>query len=406
MSANKTYLRFPASQRIEHLLLFLSFTLLAITGLPQKFPTSPISAVVISVFGGIELARIIHRVAAVVFLLETIYHVILIGYKLYIQRVKATMLPGVKDLKDGIQSFGYNFGLSKDRPKMGRYSFAEKAEYWALIWGGLVMAITGFMLWNPIATSTILPGQFIPAAKAAHGGEAILAVLAIIVWHFYGVHIKSWNWSMIKGTVTKHEMEEEHALELEEIESGKDKAPEHSKAVDKKRKMIFFPIAAVLAVALVVGLYSFVTLEVTALDTLPPPEAEQEIFSPREATPTQPALEAGESESSEAGSGTSTEATEAAPAEAAPVGADSWNNGIGALFESKCAACHGAAGGLSLKTFADAMKGGEGGPAIVPGDPDGSKVVTIQKPGDHPGMFSSEELNRVIEWIRAGGPEK
>jgi formate dehydrogenase gamma subunit len=392
MSSKKTYLRFPVSQRIEHLLLILSFTILAVTGLPQKFPASPISPAIISMFGGIELARIIHRVAAIVLLLETIYHVVLAGHKLYIQRVKATMLPGIKDARDGIQAFAYNLGFKKERPKMGRYSFAEKMEYWALIWGTFIMVITGFMLWNPIATAEILPGQFIPAAKAAHGGEAILAVLAIIIWHFYGVHIKTWNWSMIKGTISRHEMEEEHALELKEIESGKRKSPRRSKAADKKRKTIFYPIAAVLSVALLAAVYWFVSLEVSALETLPPASPQREAFSPRAADEALPAGDPDES------AGTESMQSEPIPSDGS---GSTWNTGIGRLFEAKCAPCHGAAGGVSLASYPDTMESG----SVKPGDPDGSSVITVQLPGDHMGMFSEEELSRVVEWIRSGAPE-
>lgn len=418
MSAHKTYMRFPVNQRIEHLLLLLSFTILAITGLPQKFPTSGVSAVIVSVLGGIELVRIIHRVAAVVFLIETIYHIILIGYKLYVKRLEATMLPGVKDAKDAIQSFGYNFGIAKNRPKMGRYSFAEKAEYWALIWGGAVMAITGFMLWNPIATAQILPGQFIPAAKAAHGGEAILAVLAIIVWHFYGVHIKTWNWSMIKGTLTRHEMEDEHALELEAIEDDTINT-RHAEVVNKKRRTIYFPIAAVLTLMLIFGVYWFVTLEISAITTLPPAEENVQIFSPRTATPTatKPAPTATaepaqplESDESSSESSESSEAAESVqttqPEQASGSSALTWDASVGSLFDQKCGNCHGAAGGLSVATYADIMKGGSSGAAIKPGDPDASSLVTFQKKGGHMGQFSAEELNIVIEWINAGALEK
>ena len=35
-----------------------------------------------------------------------------------------------------------------------------------MLWGPAVMGLTGFILWNPIAAAKILPGQFIPAAKA------------------------------------------------------------------------------------------------------------------------------------------------------------------------------------------------------------------------------------------------
>jgi cytochrome b subunit of formate dehydrogenase len=93
------------------------------------------------------------------------------------------MLPVFKDAVDGIQALLYNLGIGKKFPQMGRYNFEEKLEYWAVVWGAAVMGLSGFMMWNPLMTLKILPGEAIPAAKAAHGGEAILAVAAIIIWH-------------------------------------------------------------------------------------------------------------------------------------------------------------------------------------------------------------------------------
>ena len=99
---------------------------------------------------------------------------------------------------------------------MGRFTFEEKVEYWSLLWGTVIMVATGFALWNPIATARFLPGQWIPAALAAHGGEALLAVLAIVVWHGYGVHLRHFNRSMFTGSLSEAEMRQEHPLELEE----------------------------------------------------------------------------------------------------------------------------------------------------------------------------------------------
>ena len=189
-TTTKFYLRFDVLQRIEHWVLVASFTTLAVTGLVQKFALFPLSPIIVRLLGGIESVRIIHRVAATVFLIEAIYHLISIGYKLYVEKKSASMLPGIKDLQDAFQTLAFNLGLAKERPKMGRYNFIEKAEYWALVWGLVIMALTGFMLWNPIATTRWLPGEVVPAAKAAHGAEAVLAVLAIMLWHFYHVHIR------------------------------------------------------------------------------------------------------------------------------------------------------------------------------------------------------------------------
>ena len=89
-----------------------------------------------------------------ILLAVTIYHFVAVAYRIYVKRVAMTMLPGWQDVKDALQTLGHNIGLFKMAPKMGRYTFGEKVEYWAVIWGTVIMAITGFMLWNPIATTS------------------------------------------------------------------------------------------------------------------------------------------------------------------------------------------------------------------------------------------------------------
>jgi cytochrome b subunit of formate dehydrogenase len=276
------YVRFTLSQRIEHILLLLSFTILSITGVPQLFVGQDWAVALINGMGGIEFIRIVHRVAAVVLMLETIYHGGVVTYKVFVTRVRLTMLPTWKDVTDGIQSLGYNLGLAKTRPAMGRYNFGEKLEYWAVIWGTVIMVITGFMLWNPIATTNFLPGQVIPAAKAAHGGEALLAVLSIVTWHMYHVHVRTFNRSMFTGRLPLHEMEEEHGLELAELRAGITEPP-IDPAVLRRRQRAFFPIAVLISVTLLTGLYFFVTYEQTAITTVPRQETES--FVPATTTP-------------------------------------------------------------------------------------------------------------------------
>jgi cytochrome b subunit of formate dehydrogenase len=384
MSEKKTYLRFPVAQRIEHLVLVLSFGLLALTGIIQKFPLNPVCDWLLAALGGVEAVRIIHRVAATVMMVQTAYHVILVGYKLYVQRVKWTMLPGIKDARDGIEAFLFNLGLSKHHPRMGRYNFAEKAEYWAMIWGTLIMGVTGFMLWNPIFTAKILPGQFIPAAKAAHGAEAILAILAIFVWHFYSVHLKKLNLSMLNGKLTQEEMEEEHGQELAEIEEGKVHQPNPES--ERKRLRIFIPVATVFTLLMGVGIVVFLTMERTSIETLPPVQENLTIYVPQTATPFPTAMP-----------------TSIATPE--PAGALTWDAGVADLFKNRCAACHGAAGGFNAASYADVMKGASSGAVILPGDAKGSPLVIILS-AQHPGLFEPNELEKIKTWIAAGAPEK
>lgn len=268
------YRRFDTWQRIDHIVLLTSFTVLGITGIPQMFSVHPWATWAILAMGGIETVRIVHRVAATILMLGAIYHGGVMTYKVFVRRVRLTMLPGWQDVKDAFQAFAYNLGLNKHEPRMGQYNFAEKAEYWAVIWGTVVMIITGFMLWNPITTTLFLPGEIIPAAKAAHGGEALLAVLSIITWHFYHVHVKRFNKSMFTGYLSRGEMEEEHAAELALIESGWRELPPDPVAI-RRRTRIFVPMAIVISTTLLVSLYIFVTHEHTAIRTIEPPATEQ-----------------------------------------------------------------------------------------------------------------------------------
>jgi formate dehydrogenase gamma subunit len=281
---SKHYQRFSLAQRILHLVMATCFITLATTGLVQKFPLSPISQFIVGSLGGIENMRTIHHAAAIVFMLGVFYHLLTLGYDLYVKRTRMSMLPGLQDVKDGLQAFLYNIGLAKYRPQMGRFTFEEKAEYWAFAFGTVVMITTGFFMWNPIATTQFLPGQVIPAGKAAHGAEAILAVLAILVWHFYGVFVKFFNRSMFTGKLSEEEMLEEHPLELADIKAGKAQ-PSVDPVQLKKRQMIYYPIAAVLALALLFGVYSFATTEKTVITTVPPLDVGGPVYLPQTPTP-------------------------------------------------------------------------------------------------------------------------
>jgi len=377
----KKYERFNIARRLEHILLLLSFSTLAITGLIQKYALNSVSIAMISFLGGIEMVRIIHRIAAVIFFLEGVYHFVLIFYLVYVQRKEASMMPGVKDIFDAINSLLHNIGVKKEPPKMPRYNYTEKMEYLAMIWGYFLMGLTGFMLWNPILTTRIFPGEIVPAAKVAHGLEAVLAVLAIILWHFYNVHIKHWNWSMFKGHLTHHEMVEEHGAELEKIEAGVPE-PEVDPVAFQKRMKIFTPISIVFSVVMVAFVIFLANYEETAITTVPRVYADVEVFVPRTPTPFP---------------------TQAPSPTPDSLVANTWDGGIGILFDQKCGLCHGESGGLSVKTYSGIIQGGDSGMAIVPGRPEESLLLQILEPSNqHPGQFTEEELERVRIWIVNG----
>jgi cytochrome b subunit of formate dehydrogenase len=266
-----TYERFTRSDRVQHAVMLASFLVLTVTGLPQKFIylNNRYLDDLIDLLGGLEAVRLVHRGAATVLMLVTVYHLLAAAHRVLVRRVSLSMLPRYQDVVDGLQTVRYNLGLAKERPRTDRYTWEEKVEYWSLIWGTVVMVATGFMLWNPVATARFLPGQWIPAAQVIHGGEALLAILAVLVWHFYSVHLRSFNRAMFTGQMTEPEMEHEHPLELERIKAGA-AHPAPDPAALAKRQRVFLPVAGVVAALLLAGIYWFVTFEQTAITTLPP----------------------------------------------------------------------------------------------------------------------------------------
>jgi len=401
-----TYTRFSLARRFEHLVMLLSFTTLGLTGLPQKYPLSGVSLAIVDFFGGIDHLRSIHHGAAIILMFGTAYHIIVAGYKVFVLRRRMSMLPTLQDVKDGWQALMYNLGVAETAPQMGRYTFEEKMEYWAFVWGTIIMGATGFLMWNPITSTKFLPGQWIPAAKAAHGGEALLAVLAIIIWHFYGVHIKNFNKSMWTGKITEEEMLHEHPLEMADIKAGlaEQAIPP---AVLRRRQMVYYPIAGVLTIVMLAGILGFINSEQTALTTVVPPQDQVEVFVPQTPTPL-PTLAPTATPLPSPTPRPATATAEGATAEpSTPPSGPTWDEDVAPILAPKCLTCHGPAamGGLNLSSYTDMLQGGKDGPVVVPGSPSDSLLINIQEAGGHPGQLTPEELEVVQAWIEAGAVE-
>lgn len=218
------YERFNANERLQHLIILISFTVLLITGFSLMLPYSVWTQVVVTLSGGFYWRGIIHRLAAVVFIVACLYHLLSIIFTKRGQEEIRELLPSFKDFFDLLHMLKYFIGLEKERARFGRFSFGEKAEYWAMAWGSIVMIITGILLWASTQTIGLFSKLGFDIAKVVHGYEAILAALALIVWHFYNVHLnpedfpfKNTIW--LDGKISRERMEKEHPLELEKLES-------------------------------------------------------------------------------------------------------------------------------------------------------------------------------------------
>jgi cytochrome b subunit of formate dehydrogenase len=162
-----------------------------------------------------------HRIAGVVLIAAGLYHLIYVAAAREGRRLLRDMAPVPKDAANALGAMRYHLGLGGARPRFGRFSYAEKAEYWALVWGTILMALTGVMLWAKVWVGNLLARWWIDVATSVHFYEAILATLAILVWHFYQVFFDAdvypMNWAWWNGKMPLKHYREEHALDSETI---------------------------------------------------------------------------------------------------------------------------------------------------------------------------------------------
>jgi len=212
--AHRLVTRMTTNQRLQHVFLFSSFIVLVITGFALKYPTSWFA----ELLGlGEHLRSIIHRVAGVVLIATSIYHLIYIVVTRDGRRLLRDFIPVPRDATDVVGTLLYYLGLKPHKPEFARFTYAEKAEYWALVWGMFVMAGTGVMLWAKVFFGDLLPRWWLDVATAIHFYEAVLATLAIVVWHFYQVFLDPdvypMNWAWWDGKMSFEHYQEEHGLD-------------------------------------------------------------------------------------------------------------------------------------------------------------------------------------------------
>ena len=212
--------RLTVNQRVQHWLLLTSFIALVLSGFALQYPDSWLA----SLLGGSEsFRRIVHRIAAVIMLAVGVYHLAYLALSIEGRRWLKDMIVRGKDFKDVVGNFGYYLGASKAKPKIARFGYAEKAEYWAVVWGTIVMGLTGLVVWFKLGIFGFLPRWAIEIALAIHFYEAVLATLAIIVWHFYHVifdpDVYPVNFAFLDGRISEELYREEHELAYEKGEN-------------------------------------------------------------------------------------------------------------------------------------------------------------------------------------------
>jgi len=206
--------RFTRNEVVQHWLLLTSFILLALTGFALKYPKSGWVQLLISIGISEPVRQIVHKTSAVVLIVLSFYHLIYLLLTARGREVLVKMFPTITDIRQAVQYIFYYLKLTKEKPEFDKYDYTEKAEYWALIWGTIVMGATGLVLWFPTVVGNWAPTWFIKVSELVHFYEAILASLAILVWHWFFVIFRPSEYPMsfvwVDGKMTLEHYKHHH----------------------------------------------------------------------------------------------------------------------------------------------------------------------------------------------------
>ncbi len=218
-AGRRLFVRLNTAEKVQHLTLVVCFVVLVVTGFMLKIPENlvkPFGQAAESVF---YYRSLLHRTAGVVLIVLSFCH---LGYLILTapgRRWLRDMIPGRKDLLDMRDNFLYFTGVRSEPPEFDRFTYQQKMEYGALLMGNTLMSITGLLLWTEYLWSKFL----VDVATVIHGMEAILACLAIIIWHMYEIHLRPgkspFNGMWLTGLMDEEEFREDHALHYKKIMS-------------------------------------------------------------------------------------------------------------------------------------------------------------------------------------------
>jgi len=258
--------RFSGTSIRLHLVVVVTFLLLAATGLPLKFHWIVWAQPLINIFGGLEAARTIHRLAAIGTFAYAVFH--LANLLLRAARHERglfwgfnSLVPQAQDLIDILKNLRYFLYLGP-RPAGGRWTYWEKFDYMAVFWGIPIIGLSGLVLWYPNFFSQIAPGWVLNAAHVIHSDEALLATGFIFVFHFFHTHMRPETFPMdpviFTGRMPLERFKEERPLEYQRlVDNGELESifADPPTRVELRNAHIFGFSAIAIGIALAVGIF-------------------------------------------------------------------------------------------------------------------------------------------------------
>ncbi|OQB81828.1 MAG: hypothetical protein BWX88_04189 [Planctomycetes bacterium ADurb.Bin126] len=187
--------RFTLVDRINHLFVIISFFGLTLTGLPLLYADQPWARGLAYALGGVRGAGLLHRFFALILIANLLVHAVGVARRFRKHGVRkllfgpVTMLPRWKDVQDLRGMFGWFF-RGGAKPRFDRWTYWEKFDYMAEVFGSLIIGLSGLLLWFPQFFAQFLPGWVFNVASIVHGYEALLAIGFIFTIHFFNAHLR------------------------------------------------------------------------------------------------------------------------------------------------------------------------------------------------------------------------
>jgi cytochrome b subunit of formate dehydrogenase len=258
--------RFNMMNVRTHAVIITTFLVLALTGLPLKFHAAPWAQTLMNLLGGVDMARALHRIAAIGTFGYMLFHVGNVAWRWIVKREPGmfwgpnSMTPQPKDVKDFIANMRWFLYLG-ERPQGDRWTYFEKFDYLAVFWGVAIIGVSGLALWLPDLFTTYLPGWVLNAAHVIHSDEALLATGFIFFFHFFHTHLRPESFPMDTVIFTgkmplerfKHErpLEYQRLVDNGELENHLVPPPRPRQL---RRAYIWGTIALVTGIALAIGI--------------------------------------------------------------------------------------------------------------------------------------------------------
>ena len=258
--------RFNMMNVRTHAVIITTFLVLALTGLPLKFHDTAWAQTLMNLLGGVDMARALHRIAAIGTFGYMLFHVGNVAWRWIIKREKGmfwgpnSMMPQPKDVRDFVANIKYFLYLG-ERPQGDRWTYFEKFDYLAVFWGVAIIGLSGLMLWLPGLFTTYLPGWVLNAAHVIHSDEALLATGFIFFFHFFHTHLRPESFPMdtviFTGKMPLERFKHERPLEYQRlVDSGEIEdymVPPPTQA-QMRRAHFWGSIALVIGIALAIGI--------------------------------------------------------------------------------------------------------------------------------------------------------